>query len=336
MNIPGRGIGMVSVHPYSRSSGFMKALMNMALEDMKQDGVIFSGLGGQRQRYEYFGYTPAGLLYRFECSKTNIRHFLGREFKSGLAIKKLESNDTEFLEAIRRMHESKAARLQRRQDRFFDIISSWRSSIWAITEGRRFMGYLIYNPGDAEIAEINLEDLSRSPEVIGLFLEKGNYGASGNAERVRVVVQPQETEKTAVFSRFAEDFSQSSAYSFNILDFPRFVLPFLKLKSSYRTLPDGKFALEIENGPVFSLGVSNGEPSLRQASLQEAKGKADLCLPHLEAMRFLFSAETAAAAGGTLASGAGLAVGTAAIVARSPFLQSLLPLPLSFESTDGV
>jgi hypothetical protein len=144
------------------------------------------------------------------------------------------------------------------------------------------------------------------------------------------MVQPQETEKIAVFSRFAENFSQSSAYSFNVFDFPRFVLPFLKLKSSYRTLPDGRFTLGIENGPMFSLSVSNGE-----ATLREVTGKADLCLPHLEAMRFLFSAETAAA-GGTSPSKAGLAVGTADAIARNPFLQSLLPLPLSFESADGI
>jgi predicted acetyltransferase len=40
--LPERGIGMVSVHPYARSCSHMKTLMNIALEDMQQDGLVFS------------------------------------------------------------------------------------------------------------------------------------------------------------------------------------------------------------------------------------------------------------------------------------------------------
>ena len=38
----------------------MKKLMNMALEDMKKQGFHLSCLGGMKQRYEYFSYTPCG------------------------------------------------------------------------------------------------------------------------------------------------------------------------------------------------------------------------------------------------------------------------------------
>lgn len=54
------GIGTVSVHPYARGKGYMKALMNRAMEDLKTQGYAMAFLGGMRQRYEYFGFTPTG------------------------------------------------------------------------------------------------------------------------------------------------------------------------------------------------------------------------------------------------------------------------------------
>ena len=41
-----RVIGNVAVHPYSRSKGYMKDCMRLALRDMIEDGVDFSILGG--------------------------------------------------------------------------------------------------------------------------------------------------------------------------------------------------------------------------------------------------------------------------------------------------
>jgi len=58
----------------------MKKLMGMAIEDMKKSGCDYSGLGGQRQRYEYFGYSQANNQWFFTVSATNVRHALsGRE-----------------------------------------------------------------------------------------------------------------------------------------------------------------------------------------------------------------------------------------------------------------
>ena len=51
------GIGTVSVHPYARGEGHMKKLMHMTLEECRENGADLAMLGGQRQRYEYFGFT---------------------------------------------------------------------------------------------------------------------------------------------------------------------------------------------------------------------------------------------------------------------------------------
>ncbi|MDR1655896.1 MAG: GNAT family N-acetyltransferase, partial [Treponema sp.] len=128
-SLAGCGIGMVSVHPYSRSKGYMKELMNRALEDMRKDGLVFACLSGRRQRYEYFGFSPAGTIFSFECNSFNIRHTLGKNFVSSLALKQLCPKDLALIEEIRLMHEAKpekGAGFVRRRDRFFDILASWK------------------------------------------------------------------------------------------------------------------------------------------------------------------------------------------------------------------
>ena len=57
--LSGCGVGTVSVHPYARGKNYMKGIMDKAVKDMQRQKYDFSILGGQRQRYQYFGYDPA-------------------------------------------------------------------------------------------------------------------------------------------------------------------------------------------------------------------------------------------------------------------------------------
>jgi predicted N-acetyltransferase YhbS len=311
--LPGRGIGMVSVHPYARSRGYMRALMEMALEDMRRDGVVFSCLGGQRQRYEYFGYTPAGMQVVFECRQANIRHTLGKDFLLGFSLRLLSAADGEFIEGIRLFHEAKTARLERRGEKFFDILSSWTSRVYALLEGENLAGYFICSPNGDTITEINLADPSRISEAVGLFL---NCPAkTGRPDRVAVIAQPHETEKLAALSRFAEDYTLSSAYSFNILDYPRMLGALLRLKAQTAALADGAASVKI-GGETLRIALSGGK-----ASVTPAGSPPDMVLTPLGAAEFFFSS---------------LAPLALPAIRDNPFLRSILPLPLFFESADGV
>jgi len=54
------GIGSVSTHPDFRNKGYMKALMDFCIEEMKKRDYSFSILGGDRQRYNFWGYETCG------------------------------------------------------------------------------------------------------------------------------------------------------------------------------------------------------------------------------------------------------------------------------------
>jgi predicted acetyltransferase len=314
--LPGRGIGAVSVHPRSRSKGYMKVLMNMALEDMKKDGIVFSCLSGRRQRYEYFGYTPAGTNYVFTVGEANIRHTLGAEWKPALTIKPVNSGDKDLLDRIYEIHNAKNEKLYRQKERFFDIISSWGAKVFAFIENGRFEGYRICKQGSFDVSEINLLQPSRLLEALGALLL--HRKESGGQESVQVLVGPQDIEKISILSTFAETYRQTPAYQFSVLDFKRFVEPFLKIMARQRVLADGTFVLKIEgeNGGTFAVSSKGGK-----AEIEKTTAAPDLTVNALEATWFFFNPVTAAAN---------------PKVRESLFLQSLLPLPLFYENADGV
>ena len=315
-SLGGRGIGMVSVHPYSRSRGYMKELMNRALEDMRRDNIVFSCLGGLRQRYEYFGFSPAGSVYNFTCTETNIRHTMGTEWRTGLSFKDVEAGDESFLDSIHALHETKIARYRRQRDRLYDILTSWKARVLAITEGDSFQGYLVYKAHgtDHEISEIMLHDLSRLPEVLALFLRNGK--AVGMQGKVNISAGPHEREKITVLSRFTERYTLHPVYNFAVFDYQRFVAPFLKLVEREKALPEGKVILEIEGGSRYCLTVEAGK-----ASIAGTTASGELVLTRGEALQFFFSP---------------LGEHIFPVIREKPFLQSLLPLPLFYENPDGI
>lgn len=90
-------VGMVSTHPYHRGKNYMRILMDMALEDMKNARMDYTALRGKRQRYGYFGYEPGDYAHLFQITTTNMRHVMaGREPK--VSLKKEKSGYSVWME----------------------------------------------------------------------------------------------------------------------------------------------------------------------------------------------------------------------------------------------
>ena len=136
------GVGTVSVHPAARSRGYMKKLMAWALEDMEAEGYDFSVLGGQRQRYEYFGYTPMGTRLRYTVTRDNLRHrYAGRTFAS-LHLRPMEEKDVADCYAL---YEQQSIRVCRSQEEFLAVLRSWTATPWVVEENDSIVGYFCSN-----------------------------------------------------------------------------------------------------------------------------------------------------------------------------------------------
>ena len=67
-------IGTVSAHPYERGRGIMKELMRRTIDAARDEGLDFLVLGGQRQRYQHFGFEDAGAKLSLYLSQGSISH----------------------------------------------------------------------------------------------------------------------------------------------------------------------------------------------------------------------------------------------------------------------
>ena len=82
-------VGTVSTIPSCQGSGFMKVLMHSVDNECKKEGVVFSLLTGERQRYNFFGFEKAGFEYTYSFN----RYFLKHHLPGTISIKKFKNAD---------------------------------------------------------------------------------------------------------------------------------------------------------------------------------------------------------------------------------------------------
>jgi len=71
-SIPIGGVGGVATLPEERGKGYMSRLLHYVIEVMREKGYLASGLGGDRQRYNTFGWEIAGLAYSLTFSRRSL------------------------------------------------------------------------------------------------------------------------------------------------------------------------------------------------------------------------------------------------------------------------
>ncbi len=278
-----RGIGNVAVHPYERSRGFMKKLMNLALEDMIKDGVVLSALGGRRQRYRYFSYEKIGTRIGFSVNSDNIRHTFGSSFEPVFEFRKVGPDSDEALDGIYSLYMSQLLHCVRERERLYDILVSWSSKVYAayFKKDERFAGYCVTE--DSSVREFLLDPVYQPwlPEFLRdlyKYLGKGSIG---------VTVPPHLNAYAEMLIDIGEHYDIAPPKSFTVLNFKAVVGAFMKLKATCSALADGRFTVDIDGfaGPErIEISVSKGIPSVEYTT-----GEPDLELSHIEAMNLFFA-----------------------------------------------
>lgn len=301
-----RGIGNVAVHPYARSRGYMKKLMDMATCDMIKDGIDFSALGGRRQRYNYFGYEKSGASYCFSINDDNIRHTFGNERKSRFTYKKVSENDFTDLDNIEILTQKQSYIPIREREHLFEILSSWSAKIYVAYEGSRFVGYCV---GD-KISEIQLVDDGDFLNFIAGFYD---FQKSNSLE---VVIPEFKQDYISKLCSFAESYRIDLNKSYNVLNYRNVISATAKLKATYSNIPNGETVILIHGmagDEKLKITVIN-----KEVIVEHTQADPDIELSHLQAINYLFSPVCPTR---NIADG---------------FIKSLLPLPLWLYSADTV
>ena len=296
------GVGNVAVHPYSRSKGYMKDLLYQAVQDMIDSGVDLADLGGLRQRYQYFSYENAGVLYHFDFSRTSMRHCFGNEPLKEMQFTAVTEENDPILDKIRALHDTRPMRMLRPAEQFFDIVCSWRETLYAITEGERFVGYFI-----GALGELTLCDMADFHDVLRNYVaQRGN---------VTLTLALHETDMIEASQKICSYASVSMDQTYSIFNFRKVVGAFFKLKASVQPLADGALTVRIAGiagEETLRITVKDGVPSV-----EPTDDEPQVTLEHKEAVSFFFGMVSPART-------------------MCPAAAGWFPLPLRIDSADHV
>ncbi len=307
------GIGTVSVHPYSRRKGYMRALMEMAMEEMKENDVDLACLGGQRQRYAYFSFERCGVVVEYTVTPENIRHVYGNGRPAGTEIREVKPDDGDILAEIMKLHSAQPIHVTREPREFYDIARSWKRKIFAVFQDGEFAGYLAADGDFGKVPELFIKENTTLENVIREIYHTYKPG--------HTVFQcaPWQVDHIMFFETIAERWTVNQSCNLSILNFIKVIRALMRLKATYTTLTDGELTLCINGAKGvqgMKIRVENGNPTV-----EEFNGDYDIVLDHLEAMRFLLSptAHLHNTGGG-----------------KKPLLVSWFPLPLHYPVQDNV
>lgn len=273
-------IGNVAVGVKYRSMGYMVDLMEMSVKDMQENGTDLAYLGGQRQRYGYFGFEASGVSYNFEFNKKTAKHIYGGR-KSTLRAEKLDANDLETIKKIDELYQKNVIKANRPLEDYYRIITSWRHTPYVVYDGDEFAGYFLMGYSYEWISECGVT----KPEYYG-ELALAALEVSGK-DSVRFNASPFDKEKHGFFTENSENISVGGCESMLVYNYEKVIRAYLKAKASYTSLADGELTVLIHGKKAdekLRIDVKNNE-----VTVEKFDGEAEIEFNHFEATRAFFS-----------------------------------------------
>lgn len=267
-------VGTVSVHPYARSEGHMKSLMAHMTQQAKNQNVDVLVLGGQRQRYQYFGFENGGYRYSFRITGSNVRHALKNVACDDISFADMRACTAEQLDLAYSLYMRKGIRIERAKDRFAEILRSWASEACIILQGSEMIGYLAGNG-----MEIALTDEALLPAVIKAMM------AQRDLKEVTINAAPWEAVRIRALTGIAEDWSLRHPDMVHVLNWEHTLQALLTLRAQYLPLADGACVVSID-GTGYDISVCGGIPAVSKTDKAP-----QLTLTGMEAQQLLFGLE---------------------------------------------
>lgn len=270
------GIGGVAVHPGCRGKGYMKLLMNHAVDEMRRAGCDLSYLGGRRQRYAYFGYEVAGCKYKLTFNRDNVRHALGGE---GGAVKfEALPGDADTADEIKSLHDRQAVYCNRPVEAFGRFLRSWHyKPMLARDEAGRVIGYVSADKDGAQINELVAADDDAAARIVAAWINHtgGNLALSMLGPAGPVLRR---------LNGFAETTSLNPSGNWRVFNWRPVIDALMRVKHEAEPMPHGAVTLQIDGcEEVLRLVVDE-----KGACCEAGDGEADLTVDHLAVHPLLF------------------------------------------------
>ena len=279
VTLRGMGIGNVAVHPENRHQGHMKTALKMSVDDMIAQGMDFSCLGGQRQRYNYFSYDYTGDCYRYHIGPGNFRYFYADQ-PLKLTMEEVAAEDEATLDAIAALSDAQACHPVRPRQLLHDTLRTWHAKPFAFREKGNFVGYCVLSQDGGSVTEL----LAVRDDYV---LEMVRAVCAYTEKWVSVTVPPFKPGYRRILEKHCGSIEHSCCEMFSILCYRRVLEACLKLKASYAALAEGTLTVLIHGragDEQLEIRVEDG--SVCVAPTDKAP---QVELEHLDAMNYFFS-----------------------------------------------
>lgn len=297
--LKGIGVGTVSVAEDARGKGYMQLLLKTVREWMEKEGYAFAVLGGQRQRYAYWGYEPMEMRISMDLDAGNGKHGLvracsdgresdGQEAAPSISFGEMEEGSEEERLAFE-LFERLPLHTLRKKETFARHLKAGRCIPFTIWENGRFAGYLCdsIRSGKHKIMELELVDMELYPEVLLAFWKQRA------PEGFSVGLAPYRTQEFAFLEKICRRYVLGTGYQYYMADLPAVLSFFLQAKQRLTGLSEGKWTFRTE-GRLYCCSVRNGN-----VQVTVDPGKEEKCQEGIrewgkgELVRFLFGPSSA-------------------------------------------
>lgn len=270
-----RTITTVATHYRHTGKGYMQSIMKKVFEDMEAENVDFAVLHGNRERYRFWGFEPAGVseLASFESYNIVNREKKGETFP--YTFQKIEETDTDMIQKCLEMFHTQPQHYERTPEKFMLFQGMWRGVPYAIYDEKGvFCGYLNYQGGG--IRELLLKSPAEAARVVNSFLKEKELTS------IVVAISPFVKEGSRSIYDAAEYVHASQTTRLNLLKPVGFVEACLNLKAKDSYMPKGELVLESKFGKWL---IKNDGSRF---TVEETEMKADLIVPDDQIYGLLF------------------------------------------------
>jgi len=304
------GIGNVAVARDSRRKGYMKLAMDAAMEAMRAAGCDFGELGGQRQRYQFWGFERGGVAVDASFSEKNLRHAFGEnKLAPGWRAQELKPEEQASLAQAQALIESSPIHYKHAPAAFYDSLCSWNETPYAIWQNETLEGFFTFSRDGKYINQFVLRDadqLEMALRAACAILPENHRGRS-----VRLTIPLWRTGLLRLAEEISEGCDVDDTGMYTILHWKKMLGALLKLQAMCKPLPDGEMTVRMEE-ETLRIAVKDGAPSVECFA-----GEPEKIFTHLQALRYFLAPHTMLRYGDQLA-------------------QNWFPLPLCLMGVDTV
>lgn len=230
------GIGGVATHPRTRGQGLMQAVVSHQLNRAQEGGFDLAFLGGQRQRYNRFGFETSGNCVRLLFTQAGARaEALRVGYPTGLSFRQIRSQDLAAIERAMMYHGRQSLRSDRGNDpqEFYLFLKAWRNKPFAAVDDHGLVvGILVVAGGDFDAKVVVTELLAETPIVASAML-RAWLERSESVQELQLLLPPTDLATARELSNWAERSEVTTtecAAMFLIIAWDRVVDAMLKLR----------------------------------------------------------------------------------------------------------